>query len=298
MFELSQLRCFVAVADELHFGRAAHRLGMTQPPLSRQIRLLEHAVGAELFERSSRAVKLTQAGMSFLPNARRILRLVENAEISVRDVATGRSGVLHCSFTAAAAYNFLPSVLLRFKARVPKATVILKEMVTHRQLEALAAGEVDVALLRPPVDNVENDAICVLREELMVAVPHGHPLTRRTEIRWADLNDIPLIMYDTLDARYFNDLVVSHLAAHNVSPQVDHRLGQIHSILSMVRAGVGGGIVPASSRLLEVTNVDYLPFESNAPIVELMLVSQRGNRNPLVPVFSRIATEAAAVAPH
>ena len=118
MFEISQIRCFVAVAEELHFGRAAARLHMTQPPLSRQIQLLEHQLGAQLLERSSRSVRLSRAGRSFLPEARTILRLVESAALTARRVAHGNAGSVSIGFTASSGYRFLPELIAECRCRM------------------------------------------------------------------------------------------------------------------------------------------------------------------------------------
>src|SRR5438067_4606001 len=149
MFEISQLRCFVAVAEELHFSRAAERLNMTQPPLSRQIRLLEHHVGAELLERNSRNVRLTAAGKAFLLDATRILRMAEEAMFTARRAAKGELGSLAIGFTSASGYSLLPEVVRRLRERSPGVTLTLKEPVITMQVEELNAGELDLGLMRP-----------------------------------------------------------------------------------------------------------------------------------------------------
>ena len=149
MLEISQLRCFVAVAEELHFGRAAERLNMTQPPLSRQIRLLEHQVGTPLFERTNRVVRLTAAGKAFFPEAGRILRLTEEAAVTARRVAQGDRGSIAIGFTATFGYGVLPDLVRGLHDRSPNISLTLKEMVTSAQLEALAMGQLDVGLMRP-----------------------------------------------------------------------------------------------------------------------------------------------------
>jgi len=143
MFEISQLRCFVAVAEELHFSRAAERLHMTQPPLSRQIRLLEHHVGAQLLARNSRTVKLTAAGKAFFPEAARILRIAEEATFTARRAARGEQGSLAIGFTSASGYSLLPEVVRRLRERAPGIALTLKELVSTAQVEALNAGELD-----------------------------------------------------------------------------------------------------------------------------------------------------------
>jgi DNA-binding transcriptional LysR family regulator len=179
MFDLSQLRCFVAVAEELHFGRAAARLNMTQPPLSRQIQVLEHIIDAPLLERTSRSVKLTPAGRSFLPEARRILKLAETASQVARRIALGKSGSLKIGYTAAASYGFLPDLISACRARLPEVDFSLKEMVSGEQLEALGSGQIDAGLLRPPIARPELATRRVLAEPLLAAIPKKHPLAAR-----------------------------------------------------------------------------------------------------------------------
>ena len=137
MFEISQIRCFVAVAEELHFSRAAERLNMTQPPLSRQIRLLEHHVGTQLLDRTSRSVRLTAAGRAFLPEAARILRMAEEAAATARRVAKGERGSLSIGFTAASGYGLLPRVVRLIREQAPGISLTLKELVSGSQLEVL-----------------------------------------------------------------------------------------------------------------------------------------------------------------
>ena len=149
MLEISQLRCFVAVGEELHFRRAAERLNMTQPPLSRQIRLLEHQVGTALLERTNRVVRFTAAGRAFFPEAARILRLAEEAAATARRIARAEGGPFAVGFTASFGYGLLPEIVRRLHRRVPGISLTLKEMVTGAQLEALDAGQLDVGLLRP-----------------------------------------------------------------------------------------------------------------------------------------------------
>lgn len=151
MLEINQLRCFVAVAEELHFSRAAERLHMTQPPLSRQIQLLEHSIGLPLFVRSNRMVRLTPAGRNLLPEARSILRLAEQARHSALRVGLGEEGRVVIGFTAVAGYQFLPDMLAGLRKALPGIDLQLREMVTAWQLEALEQGHLDLGLLRPPV---------------------------------------------------------------------------------------------------------------------------------------------------
>ena len=195
MFDLNQLRCFVTVAEELHFGRAAARLNMTQPPLSRQIQVLEHIIDAPLLERTSRSVKLTPAGRSFLPEARRILKLAESASQVARRIALGKTGSLKIGYTAAASYGFLPDLISACRARLPEVDFSLKEMVSGEQLEALASGQIDAGLLRPPIARPELATRRVLAEPLIAAIPKKHPLAARDTLSVKDFDDQPFVMY-------------------------------------------------------------------------------------------------------
>ena len=152
MFELNQLRCFLAVAEELHFGRAAQRLSMSQPPLSRQIQLLERGLGVILLERTSRSVQLTRAGRSFQPQPRQILRLSESAALSAKRVARGEAGLVTLGFTSGSSYTFLPKLVTLTMAEMPDVDLVLREMNTATQMDALAAGRLDAGLVRLPID--------------------------------------------------------------------------------------------------------------------------------------------------
>src|SRR3954469_16871926 len=175
-FTLEQLRGFVAVADELHFGRAAARLKMTQPPLSRQIQKLERVVGAQLLERDNRRVTLTSAGRAFLVEARRLLSLADAAPEVARRVSSGASGVVRIGFTAAATYGVLGQLLNDLARELPDVDVDLAEMVTREQVAGLLKEEVDLGLARPPFDADAFGSRLLHREALLVAAPVGHRL--------------------------------------------------------------------------------------------------------------------------
>ena len=178
MFELSQVRCFVAVAEELHFGRAAARLNMTQPPLSRQIQILERILGVKLLQRGNRLVRLTPAGQSFLTEARLILKLTESAAVLARRVAEGKAGSVNIGFTAASSYSYVPELVAACREQLPDVELILKEMVSGDQLKRLGAGEIDIGLLRPPIPRTGLQFFRVKAEPMIAAVPAGHRLAK------------------------------------------------------------------------------------------------------------------------
>jgi DNA-binding transcriptional LysR family regulator len=283
MFELSHLRCFVAVAEELHFGRAAARLNLTQPPLSRQIQLLEHTLEVRLLDRSSRSVRLTRAGQNFLPEARRLLRLAEGAALAARRTASGEEGAITLGFTAASGYDFLPRLIKSFRTEAPGIDLVLKEMVSTDQFESLTAGRIDVGLLRPPFNRRELESLCVVREPLLLAAPEDHPLATATGVKLADLDRQPIITYSPYEARYFYDLVASLFASAGIMPHYVQHISQVHSILGLVKAGIGLALVPRAARNLRFEGVVLRPLVMDAPsIVELHAIWRPTNANPAI----------------
>jgi DNA-binding transcriptional LysR family regulator len=286
MFDLSQLRCFVAVAEELHFGRAAARLNMTQPPLSRQIQILERILDAALLDRTSRTVRLTPAGRSFLPEAQHILRLADSAAAATKRIASGKGGTIKMGFTAASAYSFLPQLILHCRSQLPDVDIVLEEMVTHEQLNALTSGRIDVGLVRPPVIQPGLNCRSVAIEALVMALPCNHRLSQSEIIGLREVDTEPFIMYAPYEARYFHDLLVTQFNKAGVQPRYVQYLAQIHSILALVRAGLGLALVPASAGSLHYDGVVLRPARiSPAKPVELHLAWQEKGDNPVLPGF-------------
>jgi DNA-binding transcriptional LysR family regulator len=286
MFELSQLRCFVAVAEELHFGRAAARLNMTQPPLSRQVQLLEHALDILLLARTSRSVQLTPAGRAFLPDARRILQLADGAGLTARRVARGEAGSIMLGCTAAASYSLLPRVVAFTTAQMPGIDLVLKEMVTAEQMEALASGGLDLGFVRHPFDRRQVDSTCILREPLLLAVPRDHVLVTGPEPAIADLDGQPFIMWSPLEARYFHDLITGLCATAGAVPRHVQYISQTHTILALVSAGLGLALVPEAARALHFEGVILRPIRSRRRAeAELHMVWQHDATNPALPAF-------------
>lgn len=298
MIELSQLKCFVTVAEELHFGRAAARLNMTQPPLSRQIQLLERSMGCALFTRNSRSVEITHAGAFFLPDAQKVLRLLESSVRSAKDVAIGERGVIQLGFTAASAYEFLPHLVQSTKAVLPRVNFVYKEMVSVRQIEALENGELDIGLLRPPIDQSTFDTLRVSREPLILALPVGHPLTRKPTATWEDLDGREILMYERVEGQYLFNLLFSHFTLNSILPRYGPQLSQVHSMLFLVRSSGGVAVVPKSASALDISEIEYREFSggTNMP-AELYMVWRRDNKNPLVPLLVDIVKNSLAERP-
>ncbi|HWC22485.1 MAG TPA: LysR family transcriptional regulator [Flexivirga sp.] len=292
MFSFEQLRGFVAVADERHFGRAAERLSMTQPPLSRQIQKLERAVGARLFERDNRKVELTPAGAAFLVEARRLLALAESAPDLARRISAGSAGTVRIGFTAASAYAVLPDLLRQLRSELPDLDLVLSELVTRQQLHGLEAHELDLGLARGPFDRDLFGSRVIHREALHVAVPHDHRLAgHQGAVTAQDLRGEPVIMHSPERARYFHELVVRLV---DVDPaNVVHTVDQVLTMMLLVSAGLGIAFVPSSVSRLGIAGVHLLPLETLEPEpVALHLLWARDSRNPaLRQVLDRMPKE-------
>ena len=291
MLEISHLRSFVAVAEELHFGRAAERLNMTQPPLSRQIQILEHNMKCKLFERSSRSVQLTTAGANFLPEAKRVLRNLEFATSVAQDVAAGRKGIVRCGFTASSVYEFLPRLVAELERQIPGASLRLSEMVSREQAAALRSGDIEIGILRDATELEDFERSLLLSEPMVVALPNEHPLVDQKRLKWLDLHRQRFLGYEPQAAKYFADLIGAKLSAEGVSPTFVQHLSQIHSILSLVRSGTGLAVVPRSAQMISISGVVFREFEDPTSIVcELYSVWRGESLNPLVPLVADIAS--------
>lgn len=258
MFSLARLSCFIAVAEELHFGRAAERLHMTQPPLSRQIQQLETELGVQLIDRTTRSVTLTPAGVAFLPDARRILQLAESAALTVRRVPAGDLGTVVVGFTAASAHAVLPRLLEQTRSILPDVKLELREMVSSVQIEALMSGEIDLGMARPPLKRPGIVSRPLLHEQLVAALPAGHPLAEQArQLTLNDLDGQDFVMYSPVQARYFNELLISTFTIAGATPRFVQFVTQVHTMLVLVRSGIGIALVPASAATLHPEGVVF-----------------------------------------
>ena len=288
MFEISQIRCFVALAEELHFGHAAERLNMTQSPLSRQIQLLEHHVGTRLVDRGSRGVRLTPAGKAFFPDAARILRLANEAAVTALRVAKGERGTLAIGFTASFGYGKLPDLVRRLHERVPGIALTLKELVTTAQLEGLDSGQIDIGLMRPHIRHGELESVRLAPEPLMLAIPV------RDAPHWPErptlgcLHGKRFMMYAPYEASYFYQLLNNCFDAAGVVPDVVEHVGQIHTMMALVSAGVGVAVVPAAASRLLFSDVVLRAMDTEpAEPVQTVCAYRGDNDNPILATFKR-----------
>jgi len=284
MFTLAQLAGFVAVAEELHFGRAAARLQLTQPPLSRQIMLLEQEVGVTLLDRGGRAVRLTPAGRVFLPEARRILRLAEESTLAVRRIPAGDGGTLAVGFTAVSVHGYVQSFLRRVGEQLPHVDLVLRELVTSGQLEAIAAGDLDLGFVRPPVTRAGLLSRVVHVEQLLLAAPAGDPLARPGLLAdMAELDGRALVMYSPVESRYFYDLLLEMFARAGARPRYVQYVSQVHTMLALVQAGLGLAVVPESALAMHPDGVTFTDLAfGQSPAVELAAAWRADTDNPVL----------------
>lgn len=280
MFTFDQLRCFVAVAEHLHFGRAAAELNMTQPPLSRQIQKLERLVGAELLDRDNRHVRLTAAGELFLTETRKLLGMADRAPEGARRVAAGSHGLVRVGFTAAAGFGLLGNLLSVLKEAEPGIDVDLVEMVTAEQLKALDEGRIDLALGRVHTTAEDVHSQLLLAEKLILAVPEHSDLAHRgRDLTRADAADQPIIMHSATKARYFYDIIVG---SFEIDPaRVRFSLSQTMTMINLVAHGHGVAFVPESARHTHVPGVAFLSFaDFHDDVVKLHALWRPNSVNP------------------
>jgi DNA-binding transcriptional LysR family regulator len=282
MYTLEQLQDFVAVAEEGNVGRAAVRLQMTQPPLSRQIQRLERSIGIVLFARTPTGVTLTPAGRVFLDEARRVLHLASAAPLLARRVAAGTAGSIRIGFTAVSAFTVLGHWIAVAAEHLPEVDLVLHEMVTHAQIEALLAGEIEIGLVRQVPHSEILTSCLVHTDTLVLAAPRGHPLTVvGRPLRLADVAKHDVVTYSPVEAWYFYELVVAAFQRAGVTPRYVQHISQVHTVLAVVNAGLGVALVPRSASALRLGNLTFLDVEDvQADAVGLHCVWRINNENP------------------
>lgn len=287
--ELRQLRYFVTVAEEMHFGRAAQRLHMTQPPLSLAIRSLENALGTALFRRNSRSVSLTPAGVALLPEAQRILQQTAALPDLLRRATSGASGTLSLAFVSTADYSVLPSFLREFRETYPAVEIDLREATTDVQLDELMQGRIDVGLLIPPLPEkarLEIDYLPVLSEPLILAIPKGLPAVRgKTKAALESLSDQPLIIFPRRIAPALHDAILACYHEAGLTPRIGQEAIQMQTIIGLVSAGMGIALVPQSVSNLKRPGVEYRELTNRTPLVETGLAWRRDNASPVLHAF-------------
>lgn len=302
--DLRQFRYFVAVAEERHFGRAAQRLAMTQPPLSQQIKALETSLGAPLFVRTNRSVELTAVGRQLLPEVRRILADADALPALAQGLAHGEVGTLSLGFVSTADYGILPPLLRQFGERYPRVRLQLLEATSDVQVEALMDGRIDAGLFIPPMPARyvnELSYLPIVREPLMLALPANHPSVTGADdpagVSLTDYADEPLIVFPRRVAPAFHDIIMGCYGALGLTPRVGQEAIQMQTIVSLVSAGMGVALVPQSLCHLQRTGVVYRRLQQASALIETGLLWRTAEVTPVLEGFLETARRVAQTPP-
>ena len=281
--ELRHLRYFRAVAEELHFGRAAERLHMAQPPLSQQIQQLERELEVSLLERSTRRVELTPAGAAYLRRVVAILDAVDDAGRQARRVALGTEGHLTIGCVGSATYSILPRFARAMREELPDVELGIRgELLAPAQLDALTAGELDIALLRPPVDRAGVLTETLRRDRLIAALPADHRLAGGAELDLGDLRDEEFIAHAGHGRSVMGSVLLAACADAGFVPRIRHEVSETSTLVTLVAAGLGVAVVPAPTADLDVLGVAYRPLLPDTLGVDLVAARLTGTTNPVV----------------
>ena len=283
--ELRHLRYFLAVAEELHFGRAAGRLQMAQPPLSQQIKQLETELDVQLFARTRRKVSLTAAGQVFQQEAQQLLLQLDQAISKTQQASRGEVGKLAIAFVSSAMYSLLPDYLKQFREQYPQVDIILHELSTQEQIQGLLENRLDIGFMRPPVDHKTLQAKSVLQEPLVAALPVHHPLAGQKQISIRDLQHESFVLFPRSKAVHLYDQIISICHQGGFSPKVVQQAAQMQTILSLVTACMGVAIVPDSLQNLQRLGVCFVPFIEPTPQAEVCIVWKQDQTMPVVKTF-------------
>lgn len=278
--ELRHLRYFLAVAEEQHFGRAAQRLHMAQPPLSHQIRQLEAELGVRLLDRTTRRVSLTEAGEAYVGRVRAILAEVDAAGEQAQRVAAGTEGRLVVGCVGSATYSLLPAFARAVREELPGVDLGFRgEMLVPAQVRALMAGEIDLALLRPPVDEPGVRLSRLRADRLIVALPDAHPLASRKRLRVPDLDGLDLVVHAE-GRSVMHDAVIELCRAAGFEARVRHEVTETSTLVTFVAAELGAAVVPEPVARLGVPGVTFRPLAARGARIELAVGMREDDDSP------------------
>ncbi|MGO4448674.1 LysR family transcriptional regulator [Phyllobacterium sp. TAF24] len=297
--DLRQLRYFITVAEELHFGRAAARLNMTQPPLSQTILALEEEIGVELFARTKRSVVLTPAGAQWLDHVRKILDDAAALPTIARQLSRGTLGTLKLAFVSTADYSLLPKLLSRYRTDYPEVHVNLQEATSDWQIETLLQGDIHAGLIIPPPQAALHASLTylpLLQEELVAAIPEEWLLSGRLKSIDGMLDittalSEPLIIFPRRSAPAFHDLITGYYIDNGAAPLIGQEAIQMQTIISLVSTGMGIALVPESLQNLGRTGVRYLKLSGEPPVIETGLIWRRDDPSPTLKHLVAIAAK-------
>ena len=291
--DLRHLLYFVAVAEEENIGRAAARLHISQPPLTRQIQQLEEELGVTLFIRTPRGMELTQAGELFLEEARNIRSLVEQATERTQRAGQGKLGRLDVAIFGSAILDAIPKLLLAFRNHHPDVKVVLHTMTKAEQIEALRQRRISVGFNRmlTPLEDIGVQQVAI--EDLLLAIHADHPLAHQPSIRFADLQDHPMVLFPTGARPSFIDRVIGLCSESGFQPQISQEVGDAVTGVALVAGGFGVCLVPESATTLQFPSVVYLPLTDTPPNfhVDLSCIYRKNDQTPILAAFLETVEE-------
>ena len=284
MIDTKHLRSFCVLAETLHFGRAADRLNLSQPPLSRQIAALETELGITLFKRNSRSVALTAGGRQLHADAKAILSLLEQARKNATAAERGEVGALRIGFTSCAAYNVVPGIVRSYSTTFPNVCFTIREQLPEDLSAHVIEGKIDAAIMFPPENAQALNTRTVYTEPLCAALPTGHPLANKRQIAIAELADTPFVIAPRGVAPSLYDAIIGHCQASGFTPQVRLETNLQQTILNLVAEGVGVALVPSSMKKARLSGTVFLPIQ-DAPDVHQVVAWPKRDLNPCLQGF-------------
>lgn len=286
---IRQLWMYLAVAEESHFGRAAKRLNMSQPPLTQQIKTLEQSLGLVLFDRSRQGTKLSASGAAILPAVRKFATQVEQLERSVREVAAGQSGVLQIGAITSAMLETVPPILEKLRELHPNLTVFVREIDSAEAIPCLENGDLDLAFVRLDGEIGSGIATQPLAEDrLSVALPINHSLAAQPRIRLRSLSGEQLVMSSRQVSPVYFDMLTNVCRSHGFAPRILHEVRSIASQIAYVSCGQGLALVPASMQRIAPENVVIRPLKERVTVVTAALAWNEKRHHPMVDVVVKL----------
>ncbi|MBL1065951.1 LysR family transcriptional regulator [Streptomyces sp. 7-21] len=289
---LDQLRYIVLLAEELHFARAATKLGLQPPRLSQQVRKLEDELGVQLFERTTREVQITSAGKNFVAEAAQALHHAERAKRVARQTGRGEVGQLSLGFVGSAAHELLPRLLRRFRRNYPNVKLQLRELASTEQIDELLAGSLDVGILHAHEKGVDQDEVVtqeISRDRLVAALSRRHPLAHRDPLPIASLAEESFVLFPRHLGPSLHDNITRLTRAAGFEPQVSQEAVHMHTIIGLVAADIGVSIVPGSMATLRRTDVVFRTLTPQTRSISLHLAWRRGDTSPVVRNFRALS---------
>lgn len=289
--ELRHLRYFVAVAEELHFGNAAKKLHIAQPPLSQQIKDLEDELKVKLFYRTKRQVLLTDSGKVFLKDATQILEASEKAKQNITRTIKGEAGSLAIAFVVSATYSVLPDILKEYHQRFPGIELSLHEMKPYEQILGIKEKRIDVGFLRTPINDNSIETMLLAKEPFVVAMSSNHAKAKLKNIQLNDLKDENFIMFPPRHGPGLYHLTMDLFKKGNIIPKVKYEVDHIQAILALVSSGLGIAFIPLSMSTLMKKRVTYKELYPNKALVELSTAYLSENKSSALINFLHVAKE-------